>query len=68
MSQNETLLALHESEANSKDADTTQVADLADQVGRVTVSDSSAAEDATASSDAASGGADATPGQAAKET
>ena len=39
MSQNETLLALDDAEANSKDANPTEVSDLADQVGKVSVSD-----------------------------
>ncbi|KAK9812010.1 hypothetical protein WJX73_008384 [Symbiochloris irregularis] len=39
MSQNETLLALDDAEANSKDANPTEVSDLADQVGKVSVAD-----------------------------
>ena len=65
MAQNETLLALDDAEANSKDASTTEVSDLADQVGKVTVTDtpngSAAEEAATNGSEPATSAA---PGQA----
>ena len=65
MAQNETLLALDDAEAASKDATTTEVADLADQVGKVSVADvpngkaAPEAADAVPSSEA--GTADAAP-------
>ena len=66
MAQNETLLALDESEANSKDATTTEVSDLADQVGKVSVADSPAngTSEATGAASADADAAAISPGQA----